>query len=375
MLNKLNGWLRIWLLLSVIWVGAMMFYAMTTAGEATREESSAKSHASRKEELRSEIKKINPIWTNLDAYEKYILRTTGKEPTRDPYVEQEKRRAFNELDKDLKKLYETTSRLSKIPVERLISEPESVKYYKQLINAHEMENIYESNSRVGAAMCRKRMWAVIAAALVTPFVLLFLLAMVMKVLRWIIRGFNVDKVSALTPAVFQGPAPAQALAFNHSTTPVPEAPTPVERAAISPGFSYTATVWVTGILLFINGFIAMRAYDSMQSHSGNGSLTSKPGGIDILLGCVLMFWRSKRTIYLPWAFWRATIGLIVMPILVGIGFFPTTEFGLIGYGMACMGLMTLTYHMKTLEDRLSTARIWTGTSLVLGGWIVGFVPL
>jgi uncharacterized membrane protein YGL010W len=67
--------------------------------------------------------------------------------------------------------------------------------------------------------------------------------------------------------------------------------------------------------------------------------------------------------------------MIVMPILAVTGFFPTTGLGLIGYGMSCVGLMTLTYGIKELEDRLSVSRFWGGIGLVVVGWITGFVQL
>lgn len=185
------------------------------------------------------------------------------------------------------------------------------------------------------------------------------------------NSFGPDNCSPLSSNVVRAPTSALLITTPNPASSEDEVLVPVEVVRVSRGFSFTVIVWVTGIILFINGLIVTGAYDSMQTHPGSGSLTSKPGGIDMLLGGLLIFWRSNRTIYLSWAFWRAALGFIVMPILGLAGFFRMTGSGMIGYCMACVGLMTLTYSIKSLEDRLSAARFWSGTGLVLFGWIVG----
>lgn len=193
MSKKLSGWMRIWLVLSAVWVVTMLVLAVGDFNESASSTESAHAKRTEQDRTRTEIRELNPAWSELPGLFSSLdieLAKKGLHPLpKDPYIAQEYRKEWEALPPNMKKIYTDLSKTMGKTREGVMSVPKSVEHYMGLIAELDAQASIAWNWENAAKEERESAWRSLISAMVGPFLALGITKLLLLVFHWIKNGF------------------------------------------------------------------------------------------------------------------------------------------------------------------------------------------
>ena len=285
MQTPLNGWMRIWVVLSILWAIAMVLISFQSRIHYLNESQVVSGYKSSLDRYQSQIGELDPGWErDREFWRREKVRF--EEPVRptlleDTFITQEYLKVWEAANPQFKKQFPNIAREPGKLREWHLGVPKTIQRYRDLIESYDIE---ANRIAIAEANCREyRTMSLLPliAAIGIPFLFLGLVKLTWVVFRWIWQGFK-----GPTPKGESISAPVELRSLREPgpvSSPVPlsvpsSGPQTTGAQAFTSGYEYASEPWsriwaywidtslLTGLMtLVLNSFVA-----STRAFSGWG---------------------------------------------------------------------------------------------------------
>ena len=250
MFKKFNGWMRIWIVFTVIWSFLGVILVVRAFSSITSTNDGLAGSRAIRQKIESEINGFNP---KIDPMDLLLGLSTGvakgqPNSEADSYILREYDLAWSVLPKASKSKIIEFSRMTGLPKEYFLDEPASVTHYKTLFAQVKQAGQEVAAYSIALEGEKVSLARLIGATLMMPLALLGLGKTLVLLVKWIRDGFrptqNTEATAQPVPPVRQE---IQTLEPHPSTSPAPgnaiEDPRPLASTPTTAAPPMDAGVW------------------------------------------------------------------------------------------------------------------------------------